>query len=308
MIFAASSFCFFPLRNEHFDLEDRIINQQPITVTVLVDDNEKLSKIKEMTRIAMHDWFDNVLKRKDKYPDFDTVFKDIMPYLDPNINLEFIDSKNSYIKVEGLPFLQICTPQDDEKSCKEKIARQYQGQVPVAKDTSCYDMLFYEESDLLVVDFELYKHTDGASVSAELNSWMGNGGKKHLFPKAAPEEYQWMMNKEDPFRHSCVLLGKGLTELKYSVLTHEFGHAVFNIADQYEEGMKSNADTSKGSGIKKSLMNKNLFLTCDDADALVYSLYKRKYGQEPSFPSFCDYDRSSYPHYLSQEEVKKRIL
>lgn len=128
-----------------------------------------------------------------------------------------------------------------------------------------------------------------------------------MFKKAGPNEYRWMTNKEGTFKHSCVVLSKGLEIMKYSVTLHEFGHAIFNLADQYDSGREKNANTSKGTGAKSSRMNRHFFLTCDDADGLVYSIYKRKYGKEPDFPSFCDYDTKTHPDFITKQEINNRF-
>lgn len=156
LLFTSVSFCFYPLEDERFDVEDRIIKQDPITVTMVVNDTAKLPNLEKLIRVSISDWFDNVLKRKDKYPNFDIIFKDILPYLNPdNIKLHFIESKNYYTQTEGFPFIETCLPEDNTKQCKDKIKWKFQGNTPFTPKTVCYDALFYENADLVVIDLEI---------------------------------------------------------------------------------------------------------------------------------------------------------
>lgn len=77
----------------------------------------------------------------------------------------------------------------------------------------------------------------------------------------------------------------------YSDLVHEIGHSL-RMEDLYDDQLLSTAG-KYGSGVKPSIMLHDQLLTCDDADAIVNSIYLAKKLANPAFQdlqftSFCN--------------------
>ena len=94
------------------------------------------------------------------------------------------------------------------------------------------------------------------------------------------------------------------TDKDRMVIIHEFGHAI-TLDDLYHGGFyggENFSDRQHGSGIQKSIMNKEPYLTCDDADAAVFVVYYAIRRKKPSMPEF------DFPSFCKGREFKKGVL
>ena len=90
-----------------------------------------------------------------------------------------------------------------------------------------------------------------------------------------------------------------------NTLQHELGHA-FGLEDLYGNQYPSSGPTY-GSGIQKSIMHHETYLTCDDADGIVNSLWlalKHKNPDTPDFHfhSFCNSKRTFQNSYMTDRK------